>query len=383
MAEFEINITEQGWQTLLTNGLLNSITSFKAGDETIIYGIEESGVNPSFVQIPLTGSREGTTKIPTCSFSQRKTIPVTPPVSEEIKTLDSRVKLSFVSEDCSIPFEKNNLTVRVNIDKWVDDLLALKSTTYNRTASGLKIHIWDYILAYLEEYNYGTKTWSTTDTYQSNLDISYSLPSSKDVTNYRLVNPKYMELTKAGNKKFINRQTSNRFSSNMILSFDTMVIDGMDVFGTSNTLGLYPDRWGYVADGSFLNAGDVENRMKENPNAYNKVYPAMIIGDRTYQLKENKNYESLDGVGYMVWGYKDENNNPAIDGLTDKLKLFMKANGEEVSTGVYRFVLNFILDTKSGKQFNRTYQNKKVGGELTYELYYNENTVSTEKYTIS
>ncbi len=383
MAEFEINITEQGWATLLNNGLLNSITSFKVGDATIIYGIEESSTKPTFFSIPLTGSREGTTKIPTCSFSQRKKVPITPPASQEIKTLDSRVKLAFISEDCSIPFEKNNLTVRVNIDKWIDDLLALKSTDYSRTASGLKISLWDYILAYLEEYNSGTKTWNTTDTYQSNLDISYRLPSDKDTNNYRLVNPKYMELTKSGEKRFSNKQTSNRFPSNMFLSFNTKIIDGVDVFGTSNTLGLYPDSWGYVADGLFLDAGEVEDRMKENPNAYNKVYPAMIIGDKTYQLKENKNYESKDGVGYMVWGYRDENNNPAIDGLTNKLKLFMKANGEEVSAGVYRFVLNFILDTKSGKQFNRAYQNKKVGGELTYELYYNENTVSTDKYTIS
>ena len=383
MAKFDTYITEQGWTTLLNNGLLNSITSFKVGDDSIIYGIEESSVKPNFFTIPLTGSREGTTKIPTCSFSQRKSIPITPPVSEEIKTLDSRVKLAFISEDCSIPFEKNNLTVRVNIDKWVDDLLALKSTDYSRTASGLKISIWDYILAYLEEYNSGTKTWNTTDTYQSNLDISYRLPSGKDINNYRLVNPKYMELTKSGDKKFINRQTSNRFSSNMILSFDTMIIDGIDVFGTSNTLGLYPDRWGYVADGSFLTSGDVENRIKENPNAYKQIYPAIIIDDKIYQLKENKNYESKDGVGYMIWGYKDGEGNPAIDGLTDKLKLFMKANGEEVSTGVYRFVINFILDTKSGKKFNRAYQNKKVGGELTYELYYNENTVSTKLYTIS
>lgn len=383
MANFETYITEQGWKTLLNNGLLTSITSFKAGDDTIIYGIEESSVKPNFFTIPLTGNREGTTKIPTCSFSQRKPIPLKPPMSEEIKTLDSRVKLAFISEDCSIPFEKNNLTVRVNIDKWVDDLLALKSTDYSRTASGLKIHIWDYILAYLEQYNSGTKTWSTTATYQSNLDISYRLPSNNDVKNYRLVNPKYMELTKSGTKKFINGQTSNRFPSNMFLAFDTMVIDGIDVFGTSNTLGLYPDRWGYVADAIFLNSGDLENKVKENPNAYNKIYPAIIINDKIYQLKDDKNYESKDGVGYMVWGYKDDNGNPAIDGLTDKLKLFMKANGEEVSTGIYRFVINLILDTKSGKQFNRAYQNKKVGGELTYELYYNENTVSTDLYTIS
>ena len=60
----------------------------------------------------------------------------------------------------------------------------------------------------------------------------------------------------------------------------------------------------------------------------------------------------------------------------------MKANGEEVETGVYRMVINFMVDLKSGKMFNRAYQNKKVGGELTYELYYNENTVSTDLYTI-
>jgi hypothetical protein len=383
MADFDTYITEEGFKTLLNNGLLNSITSFNVSDASIIYGVEEDSVKPNFFTIPLTGNREGTTKIPTCSFSQRKPIPITPPRSEEIQTLDSRVKLSFVSENCSIPFEKNNITVRVNIDKWIDDLSALKSTDYSRKSSGLKIKIWDYISAYLEEYNYGTKTWDVTETYQSNLDVSYRLPSAKDVNNYKLVNPKYMELTTSGIKKFVNRQTSNRFPSNMILSFDTMVIDGVDVFGTSNTLGLIVDRWGYVADGSFLNTGDVENKVKSNPGAYKQIYPAIMIDDKIYQYKENKNLESVDGVAYMVHGFKDNNNKPAIDGLTDKLKLFMKANGEEVSTGVYRFVINFMLDTKSGKKFNRAYQNKKVGGELTYELYYNVNTVSTELIIIN
>ena len=168
----------------------------------------------------------------------------------------------------------------------------------------------------------------------------------------------------------------------MLLAFNSRSIDGIDVFGTSNTLGLYPDDWGYIADGSYVLTGDLENNLKNNPNAYNTVYPAIRIGNTFYQLKTDKNYQTKDGVGYMVWGYKDDNGNPAIDGLTNKLKLFMKSNGEEVETGVYRMVVNFMVDLKSGKMFNRAYQNKKVGGELTYELYYNENTVSTDLYTI-
>jgi hypothetical protein len=383
MANFKTYITEQGWRTLLNGGLLNTITSFKAGDESIIYGIEESNVKPAFYEIPLVGNREGTTNIPICSFAQRKPIPVQPPLSEEIMTLDSRVKVAFVSEDCTIPFEKNNLTVRVNVDKWIDNLLNLKSTDYTRTASGLKINIWDYIVGYLEEYNSGTKVWSVKENYTSNIDISYKALSEKDMTTYNLINPKYMEVTGSGNKVFTNGQTKTRFASNMLLAFNSRTIDGIDVFGTSNTLGLYPDDWGYVADGSYIIAGDVENNLKNNPNAYTTVYPAIRIGSTFYQLKTDKNYQTKDGVGYMVWGYKDDNGNPAIDGLTDKLKLFMKSNGEEVETGVYRMVVNFMVGLKGGKMFNRAYQNKKVGGELTYELYYNENTVSTDLYTIT
>lgn len=383
MAEINTYITEEGWKSLLKSGLLNSITSFKASDSTIIYGIEESTIKPAFYEIPLGGSRVGTTNIPICSFSERKPIPVQPPSTEIIQSLDSRVKLSFVSEDCNIPFEKNNLTVRVNIDKWIDDLLNLKSSSYSRSASGLKIHIWDYILGYLEEYNPGTKVWSVNEEYISNLDISYKLLSSLDSKIYNLVNPKYMEVTTAGQKVFTNGQSKTRFPSNMLLGFNTKEIDGVDVFGTSNTLGLYPDSWGYMADESYLLTGDVENTFRDNPNAYNKIYPALKINNKIYQLKENKNYTTADGVGYMVWGYKDNDGNPAIDGLTDKLKLFMKSNGEEVETGVYRMVMNFMVNLKSDKTFNRAYNNKKVGGELTYELYYNENTVSTDLYTIS
>jgi hypothetical protein len=383
MANFKTYITEQGWRTLLNGGLLNSITSFKAGDETIIYGIEENNIKPAFYDILLTGNREGTTTIPSCSLAQRKSVPLTPPQPEEIRTLDSRVKLAFISEDCNIPFEKNNLTVRVNIDKWIDDLLNLKATSYNRNASGLKIHLWDYIVGYLEEYNAGTKVWYTKETYQSNIDISYKLLSQKDINTYSLVNPKYMELGNGGQKLFVNGQTKTRFASPMVMAFNTKSIDGVDVFGTSNTLGLYPDSWGYVADGSYINSGDLENIFRENPNAYKQIYPAIKINNNIYQLKTDSNYTTKDGVGYMVWGYKDSNNTPAIDGLTNKLKLFMKANGEELQPGVYRMIINFSVGLKGGKTFNGAYQNKRVGGELAYELYYNENTVSTDLYTIS
>jgi hypothetical protein len=382
MANFKTYITEQGWRTLLNSGLLNSITSFRAGDDSIVYGIEDGGIKPAFYDFTITGNREGTTLIPICSFAQRKPIPLTPPNPEEIKTLDSRVKITFVSEDCLVPFEKNNITVKVNIDKWIDNLLALKSTTYTKTASGLKINLWDYILGYLENYNSGTNTWSTKEVYQSNIDISYKLLSDKDIKTYSLVNPKYMEVNSSGQKVFVNGQTKTRFPSNMLMAFNSKSIDGIDVFGTSSTLALYPDSWGYVADGNYLNSGDVEDRIKTTPEAYKQIYPAVRINNTIYQLKEDKNYSTKDGVGYMVWGYKDSKGNPAIDGLTDKLKLFMKSNGEEVSPGIYKMVINLMVDLKGGKEFNRAYQNKKVGGSLTYELYYNENTVSTDLYTI-
>jgi hypothetical protein len=217
MANFKTYITEQGWRTLLNGGLLNTITSFKAGDDTIIYGIEENNIKPAFFETPLVGNREGTTNIPNCSFAKRKPIPLTPPLSEEIMTMDSRVKLTFVSEDCDIPFEKNNLTVRVNIEKWISDLLNLKSVDYTKNASGLKIDVWDYIIGYLETYNSGTKTWSTEEMYKSNIDIAYKLLSDRDKKIYNLINPKYMEVNGSGEKVFINGQNKTRYASNMLL----------------------------------------------------------------------------------------------------------------------------------------------------------------------
>ena len=127
MANFETYLTEHGIKTLLNSGLLKTITSFKAGDDTLIYGIDENNIKPNFYNFTLTGNREGTTTIPSCSLAEKTPIPITPPSTQEITSLDSRVKLAFISEDCDIPFEKNNLTVRVNIDKWIDNLLNLKS----------------------------------------------------------------------------------------------------------------------------------------------------------------------------------------------------------------------------------------------------------------
>ncbi len=65
MAEINTYITEEGWNSLLKSGLLNSITSFKASDSSIIYGIEENNIKPAFYATPLGGSREGATTIPT------------------------------------------------------------------------------------------------------------------------------------------------------------------------------------------------------------------------------------------------------------------------------------------------------------------------------
>lgn len=380
---FKTYITKAGWTRLLNSGLLNSITTFKAGDESIIYGIEDSGVKQSFFDIPITGNREGTTTIPMCSFSERTPIPVKPPRSEDINALNSRIKVAFISEDCTVPFEKNNLTVRVNIDKWIDNLSTLKSTPYSRTASGIKIDIWDYIVGYLEEYNAGTNVWSLKETYKSNIDISYNLLSSEDLEKYKKVNPKFMELTSSGKKMFYNGQTKSRFPSNMILAFNTNVLDGIDVFGTSSTLGMYPDSWGYLADNSYIKSGDLENIIKNNPNAWKTIYPAIIIDETVYTLKTNDSFETKDGVGWYVYGYKDSKGNLAIDAMIEKLKLFMKANGEEVDTGVYRFVINFSVGLKSDKRFNKAYQSKKIGGELKYELYYDTNTINTDLINIT
>jgi len=383
MANFTTYITEHGWNTLLSKGFLKGVTSFKVGDETLIYGIDDGVNSPAYYNLPIVGNREGSTLIPTCQLSKRKPIPVEPLTDSEIIGMDKRVKMAFVSEDCNVPFEKNNVTVTVNLEKWIDDLLALKSTDYVKTASGAKINFWDYIVGYLQEYDLTTTTWKDKERYTSNLDIRYVLKSKEDYDKYSIINPKYMMLDNTSRKSFVNAQSKVRFGSNMLLGFNTKMIDGINVYGTSSVLGLYPDKWGYLVDGNFINAGDFEEQVKQTGlDVYKTIYPSVVVDGVNYWLRDDTDYRSVDGIGYYVWGYKDKEGNPVINGLTDKLKLFMKANATEIETSVYQYTLEFKSELLSNTEFNQAYQNKNIGGNLTFVLKYNENTISSELYTI-
>jgi hypothetical protein len=384
MADFKTHITDLGFKKLLEGGFVNNITSFRVGDESIIYGINDGTTNPSFFDYPIVGNREGTTTIPVPIQSQNKFIPVDPLTTDEILATDRRVRMSFISEDCDISFEKNNVTIKVNLDKWIDDLTSLKSSAYTRTVSGIKINFWDYILAELEEYNLTSSDWDVKEQYISNLDIVYNLLSDTDEKNYDLINPKFMRLNSNGTKQFINKQGTSRFSSPMILNFGVNVIEGVEVYGTSSTLSLYPDKWGYLVDGTFYNAGDFEDLyLNGDQTQYTKVYPAVNIDGTNYWLRNDTDYRSVDGTGYLVYGYKDTNGNPAIDGITNKIKLFMKSNGEQVSTGLYKMSVNLNTRLFSDVDFKNAADNKFIGGNITFEFSYNENTVSSDLYTVS
>ena len=192
-----------------------------------------------------------------------------------------------------------------------------------------------------------------------------------------------MMLDNTSRKSFVNAQSKVRFGSNMLLGFNTKMIDGINVYGTSSVLGLYPDKWGYLVDGNFINAGDFEEQVKQTGlDVYKTVYPAVVVDGVNYWLKDDTDYRSVDGIGYYVWGYKDKEGNPVINGLTDKLKLFMKANATEIETSVYQYTLEFKSELLSNTEFNQAYQNKNIGGNLTFVLKYNENTISSELYTI-
>jgi hypothetical protein len=384
MANFNVHLTEKGLDTLLKSGLLNSVNYFSLSDEKIIYGIDDGTTKPAYNKIPIVGSRDGFTTIPSCSMAERKPLPVEELTESEIVTMDRRVKMAFVSEDCSVPFEKSNVTVKVNVEKWIEDLLALTSTDYVKTASGLRLDFWDYIIGYVQEYNLTTSTWKDKEVYKDNLDIRYVVKNEKDYDTYKKVSPKYMSITN-GTKRFVNEQNKTRFSSNMALGFRTNSVDGVSVYNTSGYLGLYPDKYGYLLDGIFYNVGDAEEAIKANGiGTYKTVYPTVVINGVNYWLKNDTDYRVSDnsGTGFMVWGYENKAGEKAVKGLTDKLKLFMKSNGTEIETGVYQLKLGFDTNLLSNNMFNEAYKNKSVGGDLTFELTYNTNSVSTDVYTI-
>jgi hypothetical protein len=396
MANLKIYLTTKGYNTLLTKGLLNEIHNFKVSDSSIIYGITDGVIKNSFYEVKLS-AKDGVTGIPICSMANATHIPVNELTSNEINQNDSRIKINFVSESCLVPFEKSNLNVKVNVEKWIDNLLALKSQSYSRNMSGIKLNIFDYINAKLEKYDLVSKSWDVVDDYKK-MDVSYSFKSDKDLKTFSTINNKYMNYTDRGEKVFVNTQSKLKFHSPLTISFGSKSIDGVEVYGVNNSMSLSPKSWGYLIpndslgslnislptqqttfkEGVFVNSSFVE----ENINSINTVYPAMIIDNTVYTMKDSKQYTTVDGVGSYVYAFKDSSGKTAIDGLTDSLKLFMKANGTEISNGVYEMVINLKLDLKADKLFNLAYQNNKIGGNLTLTLGYNENLVNTELYEI-
>lgn len=382
MAKFTTYITEKGWDTLLKEGFMDTLNYFTVQDSTIIYSIDDGIDSPAFYDLPIVGSRKGTTMIPNCSFAQRKSIPIEELTENEIINSDRRVRISFVNEDCDVPFEKSNITVTVNIEKWIDYLLGLKNSEYSRTASGLRLDFWDYTRGSLQEYSLTTSSYEDKEIYDI-VDITHTFKSDKDFETYKYLSPKYMSVNADGRKVFNNNQSKVRFGSNMIFGFKTNAVDGTSVYNTAPYLGLYPDKWGYLIDGTFYNLGDGEDLISANGiETYKTVYPIVVIDGVNYLLKDDKDLRTQDGIGYMVWGYESVDGVKAIDALTDKLKLFMKSNGTEIENGVYQVEINMGTILTGNNEFNQAFTNNSKGGEIVFKFIYKTNSVSSDIYEI-
>lgn len=88
----------------------------------------------------------------------------------------------------------------------------------------------------------------------------------------------------------------------------------------------------------------------------------MSIGGTIYDLRSNKLYntKSNDQIGYFM-NFFNTNGQSALKGLTDRLYLYFKSNGQLVD-GKYQVPLNFdmTLANRTINNLNEIYGNKLV-----------------------
>lgn len=366
--ELTTTLTPLGYQTLMKNGLTNTIKYYEFFDNTHNY-LADATSAPENLIFGVIGSHYQitTSKV---SFADYRGIFVAPPTPNEVLAVTSRVQFSFTKTDCNYSFEQPNVSLNIHIARWLN---ALAASTYSSNMSpGLTLRLLDYVTASIQTLNVATQQYETTNVI-NNLAITWQPKTQQDINNLGLLSPYFVNAL-SSTSKVMTDNSNISFGSPHILTFSTNSVNGAPVNGTSVNFSFIP-KFGYWVNGNtFLSVKIVE---ESDSTIYSSIIPAAKVGNSIYYLSSTTPYPTTAGlVGYALSGFIniDGSGETLLTGMINASKLFFNAYGE-VSGTKYSIPVNFNL-IAGNSQINAI--TNRFGGELNLNFVYDKSdTTST------
>ena len=361
----DLSFTPDGWQTLINKGFVPTLKYYSFGDNPNLYNISATNnilPKKTGTHVQLTGAY--------CAKAQYDGILPNPPAPSEISDAKSRLFVYFNSIDCTNEFTQSNLSLRVNINTWLNEL---NSATYSYNMSeSLSQKLWSFISVGLQNLDWTIKDYVTVNTF-TNVGLTYIPVTKQDSVNYNLISPKAVRVGSDGTRKLTN-VAGQKYSSPFVFSLNTGNINGDFIYGTSGVLSLLPDTWGYWVNGNnFVSIEEVEDA---DNSLFDSIFPAVQIGNKYYYLPNNTSLNTTNGlVGYTLQMVNVTNNSQtALQALIENSKLFFKANGKVNSTGSYVIPVSFKV-TPTNSQINNV--STIVGNIVNLEFSYDPNDTTS------
>ena len=365
MATITTTITPNGYKKLIADGLVNSIKFYNFIDNTHNYTdtATENLINP------VIGSHyQITTSKP--NFSDYRGVFNTTPTSKEVQSVTSQVKLTFTNSDCTDSFEESYLTLNVNMSRWFNALSNI--TTYSTNMSpGLSLSLVTYITAYLQTLNISTQSYDTSKII-NDLFLSWKPSTVSDSDRLEKLSPVYVTLTGNKQRQLIDN-SGIRFGSPFILNFSTNEVNGLAVNGTGVDISFLPQFAYWVNGNTFL---DVKTVEESDLNTYTSIVPAAKVGNSIYTLNTTTPYPTNQGlIGYAFnMTNVDNSGETLLTALVNAGKLFFKTYGVK-NGSTYSMPITFKV---SAANMDLNSITKIIGGEVTFNFFYDENdTAST------
>lgn len=368
-AELQFSLTELGYKTLISKGLVDTLTYYSLGDFDHNYTIKDADNN---ILSKITGYHGQLTQSQ-CGKAKYEGMFDTEPTEEEIINTRSRLEYNFNRIDCDYEFVKPSIQLQVNINTWLNQLSTISSYSYNMEGS-LSLELWSYISMLSQKVDLVSSDYKTYETLVDGSFI-YTPRTSEDKLTYELVSPKYSTTEKDGTKRVVWKN-GKRFNSPLILSFSTNSVNGVNIHGTRGLLSLVTDEWGYYCDGQFLPIQTVEGTDRDNL-PWETIYPAVKIAKQVYILKDRESYltkSRLIGYLYNMVSVQD-GSTTALQGLINQTKLFFKSNGTLMPDGSYQTKMSFNVYVNNSKINNIE---DIIGNIFTITLSYNESDVTSQ-----
>lgn len=360
-----LKLTNHGLQKVMTDGAQKSFAYFSLSDMNELYNVS---VSPNLEDIMnITGSKNLFTARKSCIDAIPTVAEVLPPVEETLITTEQRWVVNFYKSNCgSWDYDKSNLDITINLHEYFDWLEGLVTSGYTESVTP-SLNLIEGIYLIKQEQNFVDKTWENIDT-TSLFNTSYSFITEEDKKNYIKFNSKFVEYTES--QRLEIDKSFERFYSSLIFGFGNNFGGGYYLEGHNATLTFQPPQFGYVVNGT---TNFITLSKLTNPDAYNEIRPAVILGPNTgdlYYLKEPKTYQTNDYNNFMgqaIWGYVNNSGQSLIKGMIERVKNHIEFYFKETSFNKWELPINLRLVIDKNDDL------KLIGGNIKFNFVYDTN----------